>query len=381
MKKLAYVDALRGLAILGVLMVHTGQFGSIDAPWIVEKIAWRGSRGVQLFFIASAFTLFLSYSQRLNSERFPIRNFFIRRFFRIAPLYYLGVCYYLFQDGFGPRYWLGDQPGITPANILSNFLFLHGFNAYWITSIVQGGWSIAVEMQFYVLLPLLFMWLKNTRQAFLFFASSLLFMVGMRVLLVAHPLIGHAQLWSDFLELYLPAQLPVFGLGILLYFLNLENRLPTRQAGGWFLVLSAVMLSLLLVDDHLGIPAFVWFVLPEWVLYGVAFLFLALGLSRYPWPVLVNPVITYIGKISFSLYLVHFAVLYWLNAAHLVDYTGHPIVDLVIRYGLVLLLSGLLAHFLYRFVEVPGQQLGKRLIQRWESRLQVAPSGVREPLL
>jgi peptidoglycan/LPS O-acetylase OafA/YrhL len=81
-------------------------------------------------------------------------------------MYYLGICYYLIQDGFGPRYFLENESHITTLNVLSNFTFLHGFNPYWITSLVPGGWSIAVEMTFYIILPFLFARIKRSVQFF-----------------------------------------------------------------------------------------------------------------------------------------------------------------------------------------------------------------------
>ena len=89
-------------------------------------------------------------------------------------MYYLGIVYYLFQDGLGPRYMLGDETHITALNIISNFIFLNGFNPHWITSIVPGGWSITVEMTFYAILPLLFLKIKNLNNAFNFLNISLL---------------------------------------------------------------------------------------------------------------------------------------------------------------------------------------------------------------
>ena len=137
--KLKYIDALRGLAILGVVVVNTASYGHSKYPELIQALINQGERGVQLFFVVSAFTLFLSYHHRLDQGTTATRNFFLRRFFRIAPLYYLAILYFLWQDGFGPRYWLGDEPFVTPWNILSNFLFMHGIHPSWITSVVPGG--------------------------------------------------------------------------------------------------------------------------------------------------------------------------------------------------------------------------------------------------
>ena len=59
MRKFEYIDALRGIAVLGVFLVHTTDYGpENDYSGIIEKIFLFGVRGVQLFFVASAFTLF-----------------------------------------------------------------------------------------------------------------------------------------------------------------------------------------------------------------------------------------------------------------------------------------------------------------------------------
>ena len=93
--KLRFVDALRGFAILGVLVVHCGQIGINEYPSLVQNIILNGAMGVQLFFVASAFTIFLTYANLYDKEANPNVNFFIRRFFRIAPMYYLGIIYFL----------------------------------------------------------------------------------------------------------------------------------------------------------------------------------------------------------------------------------------------------------------------------------------------
>ncbi len=55
MKKLDYIDALRGLAVLGVVIVHVNLYGRSNANHpLLDKVAAEGARGVQLFFMASA---------------------------------------------------------------------------------------------------------------------------------------------------------------------------------------------------------------------------------------------------------------------------------------------------------------------------------------
>lgn len=76
--KFRYIDALRGIAVLAVIMVHCGKYGLNHYPDLFYSIINTGGRGVQLFFVASAFTLFFS----LNNAKSTINqnyNFFIRR--------------------------------------------------------------------------------------------------------------------------------------------------------------------------------------------------------------------------------------------------------------------------------------------------------------
>lgn len=359
MKKLDYIDALRGIAILCVVMVHTSQYGSSNIPNLIGKIIAEGARGVQLFYLASAFTLFLSFKNRLTREKFPVRNFLLRRFFRIAPMYYLGIVYYLFQDGFGPRFWLGNETHITFLNVFSNFTFLHGFYPYWITSLVPGGWSIAVEMSFYAILPFLFSKIKNLNQAFNFFIISTFLKLFLHLLLGKYPLISDDILWKEYLFLYFPSQLPIFCLGILLYFIIIETESIKNISGESILVFSI----LLLVQLATGIQ----FIFSNHILFGIAFLLMGFALSKFQFVFMVNPIINYIGKISFSMYLVHFAVLHWLKHFNFVDYFNNGILNYVVRYLFVSILTIFISSIFYKIIEVPFQEIGKKIIKRLEN--------------
>src|SRR2546425_10397928 len=96
---LASIDGLRGIAVLMVLAVHTSQrvgnvaVGSFNST-TVEQFINAGARGVQLFFLLSAFTLFRSSKIKFDREMSPRRNFYIRRAFRILPLWWLITALY-----------------------------------------------------------------------------------------------------------------------------------------------------------------------------------------------------------------------------------------------------------------------------------------------
>jgi len=95
-QKLQWVDAMRALAILGVLIIHCGAYGNnAQLPLIAKVIVWSGKHGVQMFFVASAFTLFLSLNSNYKTEGNFYFQFLTRRFFRIAPMSYIGIICYL----------------------------------------------------------------------------------------------------------------------------------------------------------------------------------------------------------------------------------------------------------------------------------------------
>ncbi|UOQ72246.1 acyltransferase family protein [Hymenobacter cellulosilyticus] len=356
--KLQYINALRGLAILGVILVHNLELFDADKPMLSRMMTTfisQGARGVQLFFVASAFTLWLSMSRR-KEEKHPTRNFFLRRFFRIAPLYYLGVAFYsLF-------FTTVHVPMVTVSSLLANLTFLHGLRPEWIHSIVPGGWSITVEMWFYCLAPLLFSKLKTVDHCVRFIVFSILASALLSIVLVTV-----RPSWLDFVFYYFPSQLPIFGFGILLYFLLVRNDLSkTIKPSTWLLAAGVSLLLLLTGLPYHGVePA------GKHYLFGAAFMVLAYGLSQYNFRLLVNPIINYIGEVSFSLYLVHFAVMYAVRVMGYAEIVtpNHLVAALAnfgIRYVLVLIISLCLATLLYRLVEVPFQNGGKRLIEYLE---------------
>ena len=200
-RHLEYLDALRGIAILGVILVHsailTGQRHAIFA------ISFTGQRGVQLFYMVSAFTLFLSLDSG-RAEENPWSNFFIRRFFRIAPLFYLAILANLLMHGRGD---------LSNLDILSGFAFLNGLIPKAINSVAIGGWSIAIETSFYALVPLVYSRIKTLPQSIALFLVSSVSLGGISFFLSHRA----ASLSEYFSFLWFPVEFPVFTLGIVAY--------------------------------------------------------------------------------------------------------------------------------------------------------------------
>ena len=165
MARYDFLDALRGIAALGVIMTHTGAIGIHPESEILKSIAVTGSRGVQLFYVISAFSLYLSLHSWFD-ERHPIKKYFVRRFFRIAPLWWFAIVLYMFIYLVGHNIFFKK---IEVWQVVTAFFFLHGMHPYSISQVVPGGWSIAVETSFYMILPLIFIYAGNVFDVFSYF--------------------------------------------------------------------------------------------------------------------------------------------------------------------------------------------------------------------
>ncbi|RIZ68641.1 MAG: acyltransferase [Methylococcales bacterium] len=158
-------DLLRGLAILSVICVHISQVFQIHIKY-VDSILAAGRFGVQLFFFVSALTMCYMWELR-NGEANQVVKFYVRRFLRIAPLFWIAIPAYLWINGVDESHWMPEGVGLH--QIFLTAMFLHGFWPDSINSVVPGGWSIAVEMTFYLIFPLLITHINN-RDYFLYLA-------------------------------------------------------------------------------------------------------------------------------------------------------------------------------------------------------------------
>jgi len=356
-KRYIFIDALRGIAILGVIIVHSHQRIQGLPGWL-KAIAGNGAMGVQLFFMVSAFTLFLSIDSRKEDNH--LIKFFIRRLFRIAPLFFCGILLYLLIDGFGPRVWAPE--GITWFHVFLTFTFLNGFYPTTLTSVVPGGWSIAVEMNFYLLVPFLFNRIKRLKHAIWGFILT-------ATLSIAIKFIMKSWLSNDsfpqhvitmFINLWFPSQLPFFFLGFAVFFIfkryTNNDSIPKVLSILFYLAtISFFVLSLL----HPMIK------IDRFLLFGILiFLFVigALGEKK----LITKKPLCYIGKISFSCYIIHFAVIELLLKIinHLFPpfYSIMPTCQFLLFFIATLVLTIFISSFTYRYIEIPGMKIGRMII-------------------
>jgi peptidoglycan/LPS O-acetylase OafA/YrhL len=360
---LPYLDALRGLAALGVILVHSSLV-TLSAKGILNDLTFSGQRGVQLFYVVSAFTLCHSFDVRLQQEAHPLGNYFIRRFFRIAPLFYVAAAGNFLINGFGPT--PAAPYGVTPFHLLLGLTFLFGFHWNTINSIALGGWSIAVETSFYLVLPLVLSVVNTAGRALCLLIIGGILAPALSLLCI-HLMPGERS-HEYFQFLWFPIEFPVFCLGIFAYYVN-------KEYVSKYLVRHAKLFSFLLI---LGAALIFLTSLPitNKKLYwsSLAFLPLIFGLSLYEWKIFVNPITVFMGKISYSLYLMHFFCLFairlvWLHVRH-IKLPGYDPEDtlggFVVVFISILLFSIVLSTLTYYIIEKPGIRLGRNLIQKRE---------------
>lgn len=374
-RQLPWVDALRGLAIFAVLICHAGQ-NVENLPSFLGNLTYQGAMGVQLFYMISAFTLFLSLANRKKTEKKPLINFFIRRFFRIAPLFYCAIAFYVLTTGIGPSYWVEDGKSITIPNLITHLTFTNGWNPYWINSLVPVGWSIAIEMPFYLIVPYLFKKITTINHAIWLTLVALLISKLINYTLSQNPLISDRRIWDLFLVYWLPSHLPFFALGIVLYFL-LADTLKKKNISPVSLKsqLKKTITPLLLVSLFLAVFSYISKTQLGMLgfLYGIALLGLAVLLSQYSVSLLVNKFWCYLGKISYSAYLIHLIVLYIVKnflqrALTLLNLNLSPTLNLIVLLGFLLVGTMAISALTYKFIELPGLQLGRTLIAKIESK-------------
>ncbi|QKZ13029.1 acyltransferase family protein [Spirosoma sp. KUDC1026] len=365
--KLAYIDALRGLAILSVIWFHCHLYHFSDTTFysLMDTLGSPAAMGVQLFYVLSAFTLFLSQQKR-NTGETGATSFFRRRYVRIAPLYYVAIIYYICQLAYTQHLSVTTFVERNTTNILANVFLIHGLNSVWINSIIPGGWSVGVEVLFYALVPYLFTRITSLNRAVLFTSCALLFGFCLTALLINISIPG---LQANYLYYYLPFQLPVFGCGIIAYFLIVRNDYRIKPYTG---IIALSVLAFVVVSKQLG--HHIGLELPHTLhFYGsIGFILLLVGLAKRPVWLLVNRATEYVGKVSYSAYLTHFGVLFWMNQVMPrefipVENLTTNVINFHLKFLLIVLVTVCVSTITYQLIEKPALQLGKRRQRKQET--------------
>jgi len=362
------LEGLRGAASLWVFLGHIALLVNCKIPIIaVPKL------GVDLFILLSGYLMAKNYIERQEKEPWnrwqTIRTFWLRRYFRIAPLYYVMLIVALLVG-----HYLGDMrqiiaeafPSTATAtlrysdhsflNLLTHVFFVFGDIPKYAYNTALPDWSIALEMQFYLLFP--FIMLLTRRWGF---ARTLLAMM-----LVA--LLGRYLLPGLYTAFPMPSmiliKLHVFIAGMLMAEAVRQRRIVFLGLALLAPVVSALMnirmdapqviVEALLI---LGMTGVLW----RWQRPS-----LLSRLFSIPRAWLSSRILTWLGDVSYSVYLLHLLlvipiVALLLQHFHLATYTSGT--RYLITVGLCFPVVYLLSTGLHRYIELRGIAFGKRVVQ------------------
>ncbi|MBV4366782.1 acyltransferase family protein [Erwinia phyllosphaerae] len=361
------LEGLRGLASLWVLLGHICILADCHIPLISSP-----GIGVDLFILLSGYLMAKNYIERRDVEPWDhattIKKFWLRRFFRIAPLYYILL---IVAIAAGP--WFGEMRDIISqffpktateasrysdqslANIVNHVTFVYGFLPHYAFNTVLPDWSIGLEMQFYLLFP--FIMLITARFGY---GKSLL---AIMVLCCIGRFVFHNYYEAFSMPSLILIKLNIFISGMLL-------AEAVRRKSLLFILLAQAGPAASFVIG-LGMMKYQ---IPMDVLMILG---MALVLWKYPeggkmasliwWPrkMLNNRFNAWLGDVSYSVYLLHLLIVIPATALllqnwNLINYA--PLVRFAIVCLLVIPPVYLISTLLYNFVEKSGIRMGKAVL-------------------
>jgi peptidoglycan/LPS O-acetylase OafA/YrhL len=352
--KIHPLTSLRFFAAFYVVIYHTlgnlvrGQFlpGNIETPHPADALPNFGSRflslgfvSVSFFFLLSGYILAIVYLRR--DKPINRRKFFVARFARVYPLFFLTLLMDLPFAFRGLAMFTSVHHAIVkvPVNFVVETLMLHAWLVRF-AGINFPSWSLSAEALFYLSFPFIGAGLWQLRGRARWAAALLLFVGGQAIVFA----------WSTFFELSPFQPIPLlhlstFALGILLASWQFDPRRQTPQPWRAYAALAAAAIATVAVVE-----------VSPWVplhnlgdgILAPIFMLLIWALSSSPTVfsrILSVSWLVVLGEASFGLYLLHIPVLHIFESVHSIAQPW--------AYALYLTLTITLSVISFYFVEAP----------------------------
>lgn len=326
-----FLTGMRGIAALLVFLYHSHGFGLQGAGGPADNFVANGHYGVAIFFVVSAYCLCLVTDTAWLGKRIDWRAFYIRRVFRIVPLYFAMLAVsvaYMFARGTVP-------PDLLPS-LISHLTFFNIVDVAHNNDLWLGEWTIAVEFGFYALFPLVLLVVRRaalwTVPIALVLSTYVLRVVVSLLLWPAHTVsIDQTLVWYFF----------AFAFGVAAYTIARSYRLERGVAETVCVVFSLCLLWAWLHPSSPGTDV--------QIALGTAGLIVGCAnphtlLAR----ALRAPILAFLGTISFSIYLLHLTVL---------SVLPHTSVGTALALAITLGLATLT----HRYIEAPFRNWGRAL--------------------
>lgn len=295
---LSHVDGLRALAVVAVILCHA-KFTVFSGGFI----------GVDIFFVISGYVVARSISHDQKAGVFSLKRFYTRRLARLAPAMYLVIAV---TFGFSVRYCLPGNNMELAKNIgyvsifLSN-IYLSKQTGYFDLDADQHPllhtWSLSVEEQIYLIAPFAFVLLARRR---LYIKQMVAIGATVLLTLASCWLVSSGKAGAYY---FLHGRAFEFALGIVLALFSLEGKLQFAWWVGELLTLLGLGLVVWCCVTYQAATA-----MPGmnaiWPCVGALLILSGALHARYSSRLFTNRAATQLGKLSYSLYLWHFPVLF-----------------------------------------------------------------------
>lgn len=299
------IDGLRFIAIWTVVLTHIFHLIAIKNNLSFNHFLWTpiaiGGQGVQLFFVISGYILAKPFF--LKSKNVNLKKYFMRRITRLEPPYILAMTLFFFILIFLNKYQFMD----LIDNYFFSILYMHNIVYGKGSDINTVAWSLEVEIQFYILMPILALFLKKAGKYQL-----------ITLVLLIIVFITSSQIF-DFYYRTIFAQIQYFMIGIVLVLLKQDpifriNKYIDILVGGVSLVV------ILFLNRELGI-------FNELIFCFFIFAFYFIVLNGVIWKKVMSlPLFSLIGGMCYSIYLLHYPI---------VSFVGTYLINVSNKYNLI----------------------------------------------
>jgi peptidoglycan/LPS O-acetylase OafA/YrhL len=334
--RLRFLDALRGVAVLAVLVSHSGERVFPLIAHTNLNYFQLGQFGVTLFFLTSGFVI------PMTLERGTLRRFWTSRLFRLFPLYLVVLAVLAVLTAVGLWH---QSDALTPGQWLLNATMLQGLVAQ--PHALGVFWSLTWELLFYFVMCGLFLLGLHRRSVTI--ALVVLTLANVDALTPSLPDGGWYPIWWMFL-----AQLCT---GTVFYrLLNGETTMRRAVAVAAYYVATCVFVTWQYFGSAPPATGGTWAfpaMTTAWVV-AIAVFVAAFALRNRTMP----RALVWAGTISYSLYLVHLVVM---DIGRPLDGPSTVIVDGKTTMALYVVVSLAIAWATYRWIEKPCVDLGRRI--------------------
>jgi exopolysaccharide production protein ExoZ len=287
--RLYNLDYLRGFAALGIMVYHyfTWGFGLYNPHTFLGRV---GVYGVSIFYVLSGLTLYYVYYSKMKPDLIDLKEFFIKRIFRIYPLLWLITILTIIT-----QFPTNGCP--TAYSLLINFTGLFGFIG-WTEAIGTGVWSIGNELVFYVFFPVFVFLAKRNKYIFLLFSIAL-FIIH---IYFAYFLLQDVSTDKKYYYMHPLNQVFLFLGGFLIGYLFKNIHPPSYLS--MILLIVSILTFIFIPTPGENMPLIVGSnrMIFTLLCFSICFSFYKLHLRL---PLFFDKVLIKLGEASYSVYLVH----------------------------------------------------------------------------